>query len=123
MPWLLPTSKQTAFETAMDRLEKAALMRLPPPPEPGSPRSGRRQHRGGGAPTSPSARSIRSASSTPLRSTSYGLASHQRSLEEEACAVCGSEEVSNANSIVFCDLCDVAVHQVCALYLWSTSYG
>ena len=31
---------------------------------------------------------------------------------EDLCAVCLSDEASNTNSIVFCDRCNVGVHQV-----------
>lgn len=32
---------------------------------------------------------------------------------EQSCAVCGNSESDNSNSIVFCDGCDIAVHQEC----------
>ncbi|KAJ1801567.1 hypothetical protein LPJ59_000188 [Coemansia sp. RSA 2399] len=37
---------------------------------------------------------------------------HQEQLPS-ACAICGEEESDNSNVIVFCDGCDVAVHQEC----------
>ncbi|KAJ2401267.1 hypothetical protein GGI23_001514, partial [Coemansia sp. RSA 2559] len=37
---------------------------------------------------------------------------HQEHLPS-ACAICGEEEGDNSNAIVFCDGCDVAVHQDC----------
>jgi NuA3 HAT complex component NTO1 len=33
--------------------------------------------------------------------------------DEQACAVCGSSDCDNTNSIIFCDGCDIAVHQDC----------
>ncbi|KAJ1882856.1 hypothetical protein H4R99_001976 [Coemansia sp. RSA 1722] len=33
--------------------------------------------------------------------------------EESACAICGEEECDNTNAIVFCDGCNLAVHQDC----------
>lgn len=33
--------------------------------------------------------------------------------DEQACAVCDSSDCDNSNSIVFCDGCDIAVHQDC----------
>lgn len=33
--------------------------------------------------------------------------------DEQACAVCDSSECDSSNSIVFCDGCDIAVHQDC----------
>ncbi|KAJ2539526.1 hypothetical protein EV175_006333, partial [Coemansia sp. RSA 1933] len=40
---------------------------------------------------------------------------HQEQLpeEESACAICDENEGENANAIVFCDGCDLAVHQDC----------
>ena len=32
--------------------------------------------------------------------------------DEGLCAVCMQDEVTNSNSIVFCDICNVGVHQV-----------
>ena len=34
-------------------------------------------------------------------------------LDEEPCAVCGRREIDQANALVFCDSCDLAVHQDC----------
>ena len=31
---------------------------------------------------------------------------------EKDCAICGQGDVGHANAIVFCEYCDVAVHQV-----------
>ncbi|KAJ1657268.1 hypothetical protein IWQ61_003297 [Dispira simplex] len=33
--------------------------------------------------------------------------------EESACSICGEEECENSNAIVFCDGCNLAVHQDC----------
>ncbi|KAG0680506.1 nuA3 HAT complex component nto1 [Pichia californica] len=33
--------------------------------------------------------------------------------DEQACAICDSSECDNTNSIIFCDGCDIAVHQDC----------
>lgn len=33
--------------------------------------------------------------------------------DEQECAVCGSSECDNTNAIIFCDGCDIAVHQDC----------
>lgn len=46
------------------------------------------------------------------------LSGHQGPIvqkEEGYCEVCFKDEVSNANSIVFCDICNIGVHQVCVL--------
>lgn len=37
----------------------------------------------------------------------------QENVEEEVCAVCGVEESADGNEIVFCERCNVAVHQLC----------
>jgi NuA3 HAT complex component NTO1 len=38
-----------------------------------------------------------------------GISAH----DEQACAVCDSNDCDNSNAIIFCDGCDIAVHQDC----------
>ncbi|EDO16598.1 hypothetical protein Kpol_520p19 [Vanderwaltozyma polyspora DSM 70294] len=43
----------------------------------------------------------------------YGSDDGTSAFSEQACAVCNETESTNSNAIVFCDGCDVAVHQEC----------
>jgi len=36
--------------------------------------------------------------------------------EDAACSVCGSGDIDTDNNIIFCDLCNIAVHQVTKVY-------
>jgi len=36
--------------------------------------------------------------------------------EDATCSVCGSGEIDNDNNILFCDLCNIAIHQVICVY-------
>lgn len=90
----------------MDQLEKAARRRPS-----AAQHHHHHHHRTQASGTSPKRAKTASsgAGRSPGRARATGLAA---ALDDEACVICGSDEVSNANSIVFCDLCDVAVHQV-----------
>ena len=38
---------------------------------------------------------------------------HSRSEDETVCCICNDGECQNANAIIFCDSCDIPVHQGC----------
>jgi hypothetical protein len=93
-------------------MEKAACMRQLPDTHPHT--TPRRTHKHGDAAAS---RSPRTPSASRSAAGVFGgaaaaTASQLATVDDDFCMVCGNDEVSNANSIVFCDLCDVAVHQV-----------
>lgn len=41
---------------------------------------------------------------------------YNHSVDQDAeCCICNDGEVSNVNQIIFCDMCNIPVHQVCVL--------
>ncbi|KAJ1624966.1 hypothetical protein T492DRAFT_598144, partial [Pavlovales sp. CCMP2436] len=74
--------------------------RTPQPPRPGAP---------------PAALPVPSPVSDPPALAGSGSGSGEEDVDEadELCCVCGTGDSEEANLIVFCNRCDLAVHQVC----------